>query len=600
MVETRKKSVEDKKRPRPRKEEIREPGMPPWFKKLVFAVSVIVLLIVLGTAAFFINIFGGGGSKVVIEVEGPKEVVRGVPFEVDVSISNETDSLVTGAELNLSLSEGIKNLGDLNEGGIFTEQIGDFGGGSLAKRTYRFLAVGGDGEKEAVFGLSYFSSHQNRFETKANWKTQISGSAVELSVQKPEQILPGSVFELNIQYENTSDLDLPEGVLELKYPSSFRFSGASLTPDSLNNYWRLGELRSGSSGKLEVRGTLEGSDGNSFVLPVIFSARFLGEDFPIAEEEVELTVSPSPVGLSLQVNRRSDYVARIGDRLSYTIRYENLSGIALTDVVIKAELTGDLYDFSSFTSNGRANPAAHTVGWDVSNIPALRLVDAGSSGEVGFEIKAKDQFPISRLNDKNFSLHLDVEFTSPSVPYYISASETRAETSLETKVAGLIRVDAKAFYRDTVSKIVNEGPMPPKAGEPTEYTVHLLITNYGTDVSNVYMRAFLPQNADWTGVVKSNIDTVPLYNEETREVSWKIDKIRATKGILDEPLAAVFQIKATPNSSDLGNFQGLVSATVISATDDFTGLELTGSDIALTTSLPDDVTVGQNGGRVVP
>lgn len=600
MAETMKKSIEDKKRPRPKKEEVREPSMPSWFKKLLVGVLVFALLIILGTVAFFINIFGGGGNKVVIEVEGPEEVLRGVPFEVDVSVSNETDSLVSGAELNLSLGEGIKNLGNLDGSGVFTDQIGDLGKGSLAKRTYRFLAVGDNGEEEAVFDLSYFSSHQNRFETKANWKTKISGSAVELSVEKPEQILPGSVFELNIQYKNTSGSDVPEGILELKYPSSFRFSGASLSPDSLNNYWRLGELRSGSSGKLDVRGTLESSDGNSFVLPVIFSAGFLGEDFPIAEEEVELTVSPSPVNLNLQVNRRSDYVARIGDRLSYTIQYENLSGIALTDVVIKAELNGDLFDFMSLTSNGKANPAAHVVTWDVSNIPALRLVDAGSAGEVSFEIKLKDQFPISRLNDKNFSLGLGVELTSPSVPYYLSASETRAETGLETKVAGLIQVDARAFYRDTLSKIVNEGPMPPKSGEPTEYTIHWLLTNYGTDVNNVLVRGYLPQNVEWTGVVKSNIDTVPLYNEETREVSWKVDKIRATKGVLDEPLAAVFQIKATPGSSDLGNFQGLLSATILSATDDFTGSGLTGSDIALTTSLPDDVTVGQGGGRVVP
>ncbi len=572
--------------------------MPSWFKKLVIAVSAVGLLIIVGTAAFFINIFGGGGSKVVVEVDGPEEVVRGVPFEVNVSISNETDSLSSDTELSFSLSEGVRNLSNPGEEGIFTDQIGDLGSGSLAKRTYRFLATGGDGEAEIIFGLSYFSSHQNSFETKTTWKTKISGSAVKITVQKPEQILPGSVFELDIEYKNGSAFDLPEGVLELKYPSAFKFSSASLTPDSLNNYWRLGELRSGSSGKLAVRGTLEG--GGPFILPVVFSARFLGEDFPIAEEQVELAVSPSPVGLDLQVNRRSDYVARIGDRLAYTVRYENLSGIALTDVVIKAELFGDLYDFTVLTSNGKTNQAAHAVTWDVSNIPALRLVDAGASGEVGFEIKLKDRFPISRLNDKNFSVRAEVEFISPSVPYYLSASETRAEASLETKVAGLIQVDARAFYRDALSKIVNAGPMPPKAGQPTEYTVHWFITNYATDMSNVYVRAYLPESVAWTGVVKSNIETIPLYDEETREVSWEIDEVRATKGVLDEPLAAVFQIRATPASSDLGNFQGLLSATVITAADDFTGEEFTASDVALTTSLPDDVTVGQNGGRVQP
>jgi hypothetical protein len=590
MEKTRKKSSRKKKQ---------EPAMPLWFKKLIIAVSAIFVLIVLGTAIFFINFFGSGGSNVVIEVDGPEEVLRGVPFEIDVSINNGTDSLVSNAELSLSLDEGIRNLGNLNGDRVFTDQIGDLGKGSLAKRTYRFLAVGGEEEEEIAFSLSYFSSRQNRFETKETWKVKIGGSAVKIDVQKPEQILPGSVFELDIQYENNSDFDLPEAVLEVKYPSSFRFSSASLNPDSLNNYWRLGELRSGSSGNLQVRGTIEGGD-NSFTLPVVFGARFLGEDFPVVEEVIELTVSPSPVGLNLLVNRRSDYVARIGDRLTYTIRYENSSGIALTDVVISAELTGELYDFSTLSSNGNVSNGARTVTWDVSSVPALRLLDAGASGEVGLEIKLKDRFPISRLNDKDFSLRFKAELTSPSVPYYLSASETRAEASVETKVAGLTQVDAQAFYRDALSKIVNGGPMPPKVGEPTEYTIHWLVTNYATDISGVSVKAHLPQNVRWTGIVKSNTDTVPLYDEGTREIVWNIDKIRATQGVLDESLAAVFQIEASPVSSDLGNFQELVSATILKATDDFTGLELTSSDVAINSSLPDDVTIGQNGGRVVP
>lgn len=572
---------------------------PPWFKNLILAVSAFFVLVIIGTAFFFINFFGGGGSNVVIEIEGPEEVLRGVPFEVEVSIVNGTDSLVNEAELFLSPSGGIKNLGNLEGNGASADQIGDLDGGSIAKRTYRLLAVGGE-EEEAIFNLSYLSTNRNRFETEKIWRVKVSGSAVQVEVRSPEQILPGSVFEVDIQYENNSDFDLPEAVLEVKYPSSFRFVSASLSPDSLNNYWRLGELRAGSSGNLQIRGTLESTDNRSFTLPVVFSARFLGEDFPVVEQSVELAVSPSPVGLNLLVNRRSDYVARIGDRLTYTIQYENSSGIALTDVVIKTELTGELYDFSTLSSNGKVNVGARTVTWDVASVPALRLLGAGVSGEVSLEVRLKDKFPINRLNDKDFSLRARAELTSPSVPYYLAATETRAETSMETKVSGLIQVDARAFYRDALSKIVNVGPMPPKLGQTTEYTIHWILSNYSTDVSNVSVKAYLPQNVNWTGIVKSNTETVPLYSEEAGEVVWNIDKIRATKGILDEPLAAVFQIRATPAQSDLGNFQNLLSATILTATDDFTGLGLTGSDVAINSSLPDDVTVGQNGGRVIP
>lgn len=583
------------------KETPKEAALPQWFKNLLIAVFLVLILTIAGTVIFFINYFKNISSDVTIEIQGPEEVLRGVPFEVDVSISNNTDGLVTQAELTLSSTNGIVNLSGLNVKEIKADAVGDLGSGSLAKRTYRFLAVGDvDSIEEIVFNLSYFAFGGNRFETKEIKKVKIKSSAIEFEVKKPDQILPGSAFELTIQYKNVSQEDLPETFLEIKYPSSFKFISSSLSPDSLNNYWRLGELRSGSGGDLKLKGTLEGANDTSFIFPIIFGARFLGEDFPVTTKEIELTISPAPVGINVLINRQTNYVARIGDRLTYTIQYTNSSGIALKDVVIKAELNGELYDFTTLVANADFNLATRTVTWDVSRVPGLRLLDAGASGEASLEIKLKNQFPISRLNDKNFTLKFAASITSPSVPYYLSASATKSETRVETKVAGLVEIDAKAFYRDALSKIVNLGPMPPKVGQATQYTIHWSIRNYGTDVSNVRLSAFLSPNVLWTGQVKSNTDSVPLYNEETREIIWTIDKIKATKGILDEPFVAAFQIEATPTPTDLGKFQDLITPTVLRATDDFTGLELLSSDVALNTSLPDDITIGQSGGRVVP
>ncbi len=576
-------------------------GLPPSFKKLLLGTSTVILVTILGTVIFFINYFKDLLSNVVLEIQGPAEVYRGIPFEIDVSISNTTDSLITEAELTLTHRDSIVNLETLGTKSITADVIGDLGSGSLAKKTYRLIATGEVGsEEEITFNLVYFGSQGNRFETSETKKIKITGSAVQLEVQKPEQILPGSVFELNVKYKNISEFDLAEAVLEIKYPTAFKFIAASLNPDSLNNYWRLGELRSGSSGNLKIKGTLESTDNTSFTMPIIFGARFLGEDFSIAGKEIELTISPSPIGINVLINRRTDYVARVGDRLTYTIQYQNNSGIALADVQIKAELQGELYDFNTLKANANINLGNRTVGWDIAYVPGLRLLDPGASGEVSLEIKLKDDFPINRLNDKNFTLRFSAEIISPSVPYYLTASQTKAATSLETKVAGLITIEAKAFYRDSLSKIVNSGPIPPRVGKATSYTVHWLIRNYSTDVNDVSVRTVLPPGVTWTGIQKSNIDSVPLYNEATREVVWTIPKVRATKGILDEPLVAVFQIQATPTAADLGKFQELISVTNLRAIDNFTGLELSSSDVAINTSLPDDITIGQGGGRVVP
>lgn len=569
-----------------------------WLKRALWVSAAFLVLVIVGTTFFFISYFQGGASKVLIEIDGPEKVFRGVPFEVSVKVTNDSGNLLGDVELLVGPGSKIVSLNNSSESGILNDPLGDMGSGTLTRRSYRFLATGEvDAEEKIEFKLVYFAAGGNRFELNKVHKAKVDRLALKIEVKKPEQVLPSSVFEFTIDYKNISDFNFPELTLEAQYPAAFKFVSASLTPDSLNNYWRLGELRAASSGNLEIRGSLAASDV-PLIFPLVFSVSFDGKSYPIIEENLEFAVAPPPVRLGLFVNRQSNYIARIGDILTYTIQYENLSGIALADVVIKTELSSELFDFATLATPARVNLATRTLLWDASNMPVLRLLDAGGSGEVSFSIKLKDQFPIIRLNDKNFTLRLNTEIKSPSVPYYLKTDETKVTAVFETKVSGQVILDAKAFYRDAASGIVNNGPMPPKVGSPTEYSLHWVIRNYATDLKDVTIRAGLASGVRWTGIVKSNIDSVPLYNEATQEIIWTIDKIRATKGVLDAPLEAVFQVEATPNPADFGKFQTLLGETILRATDEFTNLELSASDVAITTSLPDDITIGQGGGRV--
>jgi len=572
-----------------------------WMKKLLWATGIFLFLVVGGTAAFLFVYYGGDSKNVTVEVEGPERVRRGVPFEIEVQISNQTETLISQTELTLNLTNGVVNVNDLERKDIVSVQIGDMGVGGLTKRTFTFLPIGNSGaSEEIVFNLSYFSGGKARFEVSKTQKVNIQDPAIELEIKKPDHILSGSTFELDIDYKNVSDFDFSEVVLEAKYPFSFNFISSSLRPDSLDNYWRLGELRGASSGSFQIKGTILGEEGDRFTLPIVFSALFSSEKYQIAEHIVELSIAPSPLTARVLINRRADYVARIGDRLTYTIGYENSSGIALVDVVIRAEVIGELFDFPTLTADATIDLITHEVVWDASHVPALRLLDPGASGEVNMDISLKNTFSIKRLNDKNFYLRFNAEITSPSVPYYVSAPKTRTVATLETKVAGLVSVDTEGFYRDAQAGILNLGLMPPKAGLPTQYSVHWVLRNYSTDTKDISVRATLEEGVRWTGIVKSTIDSVPLYDEKTREVVWVVDEMKATKGILDEPIEAVFQIQATPALAHIGQFQPLVGGTTLQAVDEFTGLGLFSSDVALNSSLPDDVTIGQNGGKVIP
>jgi len=151
-----------------------------------------------------------------------------------------------------------------------------------------------------------------------------------------------------------------------------------------------------------------------------------------------------------------------------------------------------MFDFSTLDTDASYRSLDNTLVWNASNAPDLALIPAGGSGSVDFDIRVKNSYPIKRLNDKNFTLGILAEIESPTVPYFVAAKKTVNSLKLETKVTGQVKVDAKAYFRDATAGILNEGPFPPKVNRATNFTVHWLITNYGTDISGIEVKAAFP------------------------------------------------------------------------------------------------------------
>ena len=99
----------------------------------------------------------------------------------------------------------------------------------------------------------------------------------------------------------------------------------------------------------------------------------------------------------------------------------------------------------------------------------------------------------------------------------------------------------------------------------------------------------------FSGPVKSNTPVVPMYNSQTNEVIWSLEKVLATQGVIGDPLEAIFQITATPSAEIIGQYLPLIEETTLTGVDDFTGVQVGVVAPAITTALPDDTTVSVNG-----
>lgn len=526
-----------------------------------------------------------------VSFEAPDQVLIGSPFEISVNISNDSRSVLRDARLSLILPDEIVFVGEPREKNIIHKDIGNLGVGSLAQEKFRLMTLSGENTiKKIQAGVIYSpASLGSKFEQKSEADLTIGGFGLPLDIVTPTKVFSGEDFETVISFKNVSDADYLDLKMNIVYPPNFNFLKASVELENSHREWPLGDLRRGSDNELKINGNLIGPDNAFFNFEVSIEVGFKNQRYTITANTATVSISPSPLSLRIGLNDDPNYVAKLGDFLHYTITYVNNTDIGLRDATIRAQLKGDMFDFSSLATQATFRSVDNTLVWNVSNASALALIAPGESGTVIFDIKTKQNYPIRRLNDKNFTLQIFAQIESPTVPVFVAAKKTINSLSYETKVAGQIKVDAKAYFRDAAAGIINEGPFPPRVSQPTQFTIHWVVTNFSTDVSEVKAKAFLGPNVRFTGVAKSNTGILPVYDAQTQEMTWEIDKIIATKGVVGDPLEAIFQVEAVPSRANV--FWPLIQETAIVASDAFTGLDLVSKDAPVTTALPDDPTV---------
>lgn len=542
------------------------------------------------------------GNAVTIDVMKPDRVLVGTPFTVTVGVSNSSRGALRDVQLSFELPEGAVFLGSRPEKNVETKSLGRLGEGSVVQEEFIVLMLGSaQSVKRFTARVTYSpESVGSRFEQAQSFDVVADAPAVALDFIAPESTLGGEEFGMEIVVKNVSEHDMQGLQLTAMYPPGFEFKKATLLPDIGKNIWRLGDLRKGSETKLGVRGNLLGAAGSAAEFQLQLEAEFLGQRYLVGEQSARVNIIESPLAVSVAINGNSAYVAAPNEALMYAIRYENTSDQPFQNVVVKAELRGELFDLTSITApNGVIAPVGNAITWSAATIPELAVIAPKSSGEITFTVRTKPQFSIRRLGDRNMILRSDVRVDAVGALKGVETVSVAAAVRLETKVKGALAVDAKAYFRDAAAEILNKGPIPPRIGTPTNYTVHWLVKNYTTDVSGVVVRARLGDNVRLTGVVKGVPPEALVYDSNTQELVWTIDRISATKGVIDAPLEAVFQIEATPSPNLAASYMPLIGETTITGKDEFTGSELKAIDGAITTLLPDDPTIGGQGGIVI-
>ncbi len=558
---------------------------------------------VAGAVFYFFFLRSTQGPNVSISFAKPDQVFVGDPFILSVSLVDNSEIALDNTILAVTLPDGFSFVGQSSDQRVMEQAIGDIGPGSIGKKDFNIIATGdpnaiGHITAKLVYGISTTNKATFESDSVIDIITE-NAPAIGLNFTIPQNVFSGQDFDTTVTYHNNTSHDVRNVVLKMQYPSTFTFSTSSVVSDSGDGKsWSLGTITAGKGGSIVIKGLASGQANAASPLTGQLTTSFSGTIYTLNSGMANVVIAQSPLSLLITLNNTSTYLSKAADSLDYVFSYANNSDETLQNVTINAALIGAMYDFSTLRGGGVLNSVTNNVTWSQSTNSELASLAPGQTGKVEITLQTKKTFPIKRLSDKNYVLKVQAKIQSPTIPPNTSASSTVSIASMQSKVVGQVAMTA-AGYRSDSSGITNSGPFPPKVNKPSQYTIHWNVTNYSTDVRNVVVSAYLQSGTVFTGNVRSNISTQPTYNAATGIVTWEIPSISATAGALGAPLSAVFQVSNTPAINQLGQTVTLISQTNLRADDTFTSSTLTTSANQITTYLPKDATVANQGGMVV-
>jgi hypothetical protein len=408
-------------------------------------------------------------------------------------------------------------------------------------------------------------------------------------VESVKKVSSGQEVEVKLTLQSNAPTPLKDVLLTADYPANFDYSSASPAPLYRENAWFIEELQPEKATTITLKGVVNGKQDEEFQMKFQAGTPKPDNQFELgsllANAVADFVIEQPFINVGLSVNGTEGEIitSETGERTNVTVKVRNTLTDTLYDMAVEVAVKGNIL------VRDRVNVQD---GFYDSVKDVIRFEPSGNSD--------LDQVAPGEMLSFNFSLEPSDRIETPSFTLTANAFARRvSETNATEQLVGTAKSEVKFTSAVTVARelgrgtasFAETGPFPPVADIATTYTVTLIATAGGNDVTGAVMTTALPQYVNWQN--QSSGDGSVTYNPVTKEVMWTVGEIEAGK---QKQMA--IQVSILPSQNQIGTTPAILAAQRFRATDRFTGSVVRAEAAPLSTELAEEAGYKKGNGQI--
>lgn len=560
---------------------VAEPKSSKWLINFFWGATIFFLATL--AVSFYVLFYSSNivsANNIDVDIKAPTQIRSGEELNLELTLLNRNKVTLQDAVLSFTYPTGSMDSVSSNQELLLRrEKLGDIAPGEKKLVSSRALIFGAENDKPKVLiKLEYNIPDSNAvFSKELEHEVLIESSTLAVSLDIPADINLGKTFNSRLLVVSNAKTTLSQVAVRVEYPAGFSFQSANPEPRLGNSFWYLGDMAPGDKREITLTGSLSGlnEDLKTFKVTTGWDKSAGQGEIATVYSNLAKTISLKKdfVGLAIDLSGKTSVTP--GGQVDGVIKWSNNLSDKVLNSRLELSFAGLPLDKRSVRApQGFYNSLTNSIVWDKQSLPSLGLLNPRDGGQVDFSFKVLglNSLPSGEIEP----LNLKAVFVGTRQGDDNQETEIVSENSRSLKISTLARLNSRAVY--SVGPFRNTGPLPPRVGEETTYTVTLGLANSTNELKSARLTADIPSYLRWLGNY-SPLDERLIYSQTDSKVVWDIGTVAITPvdGTLSREIS--FQIALTPSLSQVGTSPALLKNISFSAVD-----ALTGTPIKLQTS----------------